>query len=90
MSVDENQRTARNSVSENSSMLDNLHIQPLGDPNPSSSGSGLRSRTQSESDNTDSGGSQNRRQTSQTGQSGKQTTPNNINMDGIKYVVKQI
>jgi len=83
MSVDENQRTARNSVSENSSMLDNLHIQPLGDPNPSSSGSGLRSRTQSESDNTDSGGSQNRRQTSQTGQSGKQTTPNNINMDGL-------
>jgi len=83
MSVDENQRTARNSVSENSSMLDNLHIQPLGDPNPSSSGSGPRSRTQSESDNTDSGGSQNRRQTSQTGQSGKQTTPNNINMDGL-------
>ena len=81
MSEDENQRTARNSVSENSSVMENLHNLSLGgEATPTSGGSGRRSRTQSESDTTDSG-QQSRRQTGQTGQGGKQT-PNNLNTEG--------
>ena len=76
MSVDENQRTARNSVSENSSVLDN---QAGGDPSPGGGGgSGQRSRTQSESDSTDTGQGARR----QTGQAGGKQTPNNLNIEG--------
>ena len=78
MSVDENQRTTRNSVSENSSVMENLHNLSLGgEMTTSSGGSSLRSRTLSESDTADSG-QQGRRQ---TGQGGKQT-PNNLNTEG--------
>lgn len=77
MSVDENQRTARNSVSENSSVLDN---QTGGDPSPGEGGgSGQRSRTQSESDTTDTGQGARR----QTGQAGGKQTPNNLNIEGL-------
>ena len=81
MSVDENQRTTRNSVSENSSVMENLHNLSLGgEVTTASGGSSLRSRTHSESETTDSG-QQGRRQTGQTGQGGKQT-PSNLNTEG--------
>ena len=81
MSVDDNLRTARNSVSDNSNMVDSLHNQTQGEASSGSGGAGQRSRTQSESDTTDTG-QQNRRQTSQTGQGAKQT-PNNLNIEGM-------
>ena len=80
MSVDENLRTARNSVSDNTNVGDSLHNQTQGEPGSGAGGPGQRSRTQSESDTTDTG-QQVRRQTSQTGQGAKQT-PNNLNIEG--------
>jgi len=81
MSVDENLRTARNSVSDNTNVGDSLHNQTQGEPGSGAGGPGQRSRTQSESDTTDTG-QQVRRQTSQTGQGAKQT-PNNLNIEGL-------
>jgi len=76
MSVDDNIRTARNSVSDNTNVGGDNHSQ--GEPG---SGQGQRSRTQSESDTTDTG-QQGRRQNSQTVQGSKQT-PNNLNIEGL-------
>ena len=78
MSEDENRRTARNSISDNSSVMENMQHISLDSEAPANGGSGTRSRTQSESDTADSGPV--RRTTTNAGPGGKQT-PNNLNLD---------
>jgi len=81
MSVDENLRSARNSISDNSSVVENMQNVSLGRETQASGGSGTRSRTQSETETTDSGQVA-RRNTSQAVQGAKQTH-NNLNIEGL-------
>ena len=82
MSVDtENHRSVRNSVSENSGVLENSN-QGASEVGANSGAGGQRSRTQSESDTPDTGQA-GRRGASQVGKQ----TPNNLNIEGKKYII---
>ena len=80
MSLGEDQRTGRNPLSENSTMLENSHSMPQGgNPSYNSMGSRQWSRTQRKCGTT-STMQQGKRQNSQTGQGEK--TPNNLMLEG--------